>query len=162
MILPAIAGRRAGQSRREGWQGSCLRCPKLAWSGGVDFDGDATGSFLGLKPCLDPGKKSKTGEYAMTSLLKSCQRGPDWPEELSIPDWFRERAEALIGKLGEDHPDSKAFRQILTTGRIEEKAVDYLDFVSGKTNNEETILLAIDISHHCFATIKVMSMIPYR
>jgi hypothetical protein len=97
----------------------------------------------------------------MTTLLRSCQQGPDWPE-LTIPDWFRERAEALIAKLGEDHPDSKVFRQILTAGRIEEKAVEHLDFIAGKTQHDETIQLAIDISHHCFATIKVMSAIPLR
>lgn len=97
----------------------------------------------------------------MATLLKSCMKGPDWPE-LSIPEWFRERAEALIAALGEDHPDSTVFRQILSAGIIEEKAVDHLDFIAGKTQNEETIKLAIDVSHHCFATIHVMSQIPLR
>lgn len=95
------------------------------------------------------------------TLLKSCMHGPEWPE-LSIPDWFRERAEALIGKLGEDHPDFKVFRQILSTGKIEEKAVDHLDFIAGKTEQAETIQLAVDISHHCFAAIKVISSVLLR
>lgn len=87
-------------------------------------------------------------------------KGPDeWPE-LAIPDWFRERAEALIAQLGEDCPESKAFRQILTAGHIEEKALDYVDFVGSRTSNWESIQLAVDLSQHCYSTIKVMTLIP--
>ncbi len=95
----------------------------------------------------------------MGELLKSCMRGPEWIE-LSIPDWFRERAEALIAKLGEDHPDSKAFRKILTTGHVEEKDIEFVDFIASKTPNWESIQLAADISQHCFATIKAMTLLP--
>lgn len=99
----------------------------------------------------------------MGTKLQSCMKGPqDWPAELTIPDWFRERAEALIAQLGEDHPDSKAFRSVLTTGHIDEKSVDYVDFISGKSQNDQSIQLAIDLSQHCFATIKIMTLIPLR
>jgi hypothetical protein len=97
----------------------------------------------------------------MATLLQSCMKGPDW-QEVIVPDWFRERAEALIAQLGEDHPDSKVFRGILSTDKISEKAVDHLEFIAGKTSVGESIQLAIDLSQHCFATIKVMTLIPLR
>lgn len=94
------------------------------------------------------------------SLLKSCMKGPDeWPE-LSIPDWFPPRAEALIAQMGEERPESRAFRQILTDGRIEEKAIDYVDFIASRTQNPDAIQLAIDISQHSFATIKCLALMP--
>jgi hypothetical protein len=87
-------------------------------------------------------------------------KGPtEWPE-LRIPEWFPERAEALIAQMGEERPESRAFRQILTAGHIEEKAIDYVDFIAGKTENLDAIQLAIDISQHCFTTIKCMTLIP--
>lgn len=99
----------------------------------------------------------------MTTNLQSCMKGPqDWPAELTIPDWFKERAEALIGQLGEEHPDSKAFRNILTNGHIDERSVDYVDYIAAKTDIPDSRQLAIDISHHCFSTIKVMTLIPLR
>lgn len=98
----------------------------------------------------------------MGSKLQSCMKGPEeWPE-LAIPDWFRERVEALIAQLGEDHPDSKAFGGVLTTGHIEAKGVDHLDFIAGKSQNADSIQLALDISQHCFATIMIMTLIPLR
>lgn len=99
----------------------------------------------------------------MATLLQSCMKGPqEWPAELTIPDWFKERAEALIGQLGEDHPDSKAFKVILTNGHIDERNVDYVDYIAAKTDNQDSRQLAIDISQHCFTTIKVMTLIPLR
>jgi hypothetical protein len=98
----------------------------------------------------------------MATKLQSCMKGPqEWPE-ITIPDWYRERAEALIAKLGEDHPDSKAFKNILTVGHVEEKAVDYLEFITANTKDEDSIQLAIDLSQHCFTTIKMMTLIPLR
>jgi len=99
----------------------------------------------------------------MATKLQSCMKGPqDWPAELTIPDWFKERAETLIGQLGEEHPDSKAFRTILTNGHIDERGVDYVDYIASKTENADSMQLAIDLSQHCFATIKVMTLIPLR
>jgi hypothetical protein len=99
----------------------------------------------------------------MGTKLQSCMKGPqEWPAELAVPDWFKERAEALIGQLGEDHPDSKAFRNILSTGHIDERSVDYVDFIASKTDNPDSRQLAIDISQHSFSTIKVMTLIPLR
>jgi hypothetical protein len=99
----------------------------------------------------------------MATKLQSCMKGPlDWPTELTIPDWFKERAEALIGQLGEEHPDAKAFRTILSNGHIDERGIDYVDFIASKTENPESRQLAIDISCHSFAIIKVMTLIPLR
>jgi hypothetical protein len=99
----------------------------------------------------------------MATLLQSCMKGPqEWPAELTLPDWFKERAEALIGQLGEDHPDSKAFRSVLTSGQIDEKSIDHMDFIAAKTTNPDSRALAVDLSEHSFSTIKIMTLIPLR
>ncbi len=97
----------------------------------------------------------------MLTLLKSCMKGPDWPE-LTVPEWYPPRAEAIIAHLGEDNPESKAFKRILTAGRIEEEAIEDLDRIAGKSNNVPTIMLAMDIAQHAFATIRIMTTIPLR
>jgi hypothetical protein len=109
-------------------------------------------------------EQSTRGEVTnMATKLQSCMKGPmEWPTDLTVPDWFTERAVALIGQLGEEHPDSKAFRSILTNGHIDERSVDYVDYIASKTENPESRQLAIDISNHCFTTIKVMTLIPLR
>ncbi len=105
----------------------------------------------------------KREDTNMATKLQSCMKGPmDWPAELTIPDWFKERAEALIAQLGEEHPDSKAFRSILTNGHIDERGVDYVDYIAAMTDIPDSRQLAIDISQHSFATIKVMTLIPLR
>lgn len=99
----------------------------------------------------------------MATKLQSCMKGPqDWPAEITVPDWYRERAEAVIARLGEAHPDAKAFKSVLDAGHLDEKTVDYIDFIAANTKESDSIQLAIDISQHCFSTIKVMTLIPLR
>jgi hypothetical protein len=40
----------------------------------------------------------------MALNLRSFFSGPDWVE-VNLPDWFKERAAALVKTIGEDHAD---------------------------------------------------------
>ncbi len=97
----------------------------------------------------------------MSTKLKFSLKGPDWPE-LSIPDWYKERAAPIIERLGADHPESKALQKILDAGKIEEAAVDELDDLANKSGNVPFIMLAVDTVQHSFTTIMMMTLIPLR
>ncbi|BBA36183.1 uncharacterized protein sS8_4253 [Methylocaldum marinum] len=98
----------------------------------------------------------------MAINLRSFFSGPEWAE-VSIPDWFKERAEALIGQLGDDNPDAQVFKDILVAGRIELEAVMRADELAGTTQNPDVFLLAIDIATHGFTVLQMIAqMVPWR
>jgi hypothetical protein len=85
--------------------------------------------------------------------------GPEWTD-LTVPEWYKERAEGLIAKLGEERPDSKVFNAILATGQIEEKVIGHVHFIASRTKETDSLQLAADIVQHSFATLKIMTLIP--
>ena len=98
----------------------------------------------------------------MAMNLRSFFSGPEWAE-ISLPDWFKERAEALIAQLGDDHPEVRVFKDILAAGRIEQEAAIRADELAGTTQNPDVFLLAIDIASHGFTVLQLIAqMVPLR
>lgn len=94
----------------------------------------------------------------MQNKLDFAMHGPSvWPD-IALPDWVAERAQPIVAKLGEDHAASRLFTNILSSGKIEEGAVDQLDDVMYHLGDPDAFMLAADISAHAFATIKVISL----
>ncbi|WP_348760049.1 hypothetical protein [Candidatus Methylocalor cossyra] len=100
--------------------------------------------------------------YGMALNLRSFFNGPEWAE-ISVPEWFRERAAALIAQLGDDHPDVQLFKDLLAAGRIEQEAVQRAGDLAGTTKNPDVFLLAVDIATHSFLVLQLIAqMVPLR
>lgn len=97
----------------------------------------------------------------MAMQLRSFFTGPEWAE-ISIPDWFKERSQALSARLGAEHPELALFTAILNAGRIEQDAVVNLDQLAGSTQDSEVFLLAVDLATHAFTVMQSIALIAPR
>jgi hypothetical protein len=94
--------------------------------------------------------------------LRSFFYGPEWPE-VSLPDWFKERATALIAALGPDKGESKLFQAILDANSFKLEMVQPLDDLIGFSQNTDAVQLATDISVHAFTTVSIIGqVVPAR
>jgi hypothetical protein len=90
------------------------------------------------------GKVSSPQPNRITSYGGAAKILHEWTD-LTVPEWYKERAEGLIAKLGEERPDSKVFNAILATGQIEEKVIGHVHFIASRTKETDSLQLATDI-----------------
>lgn len=94
----------------------------------------------------------------MAMNLKAFFPGPEWVE-ISIPDWFKERAETIIKALGDDQADVLLFKEILAAGKVTEDAAVRADALARATQNSDVFLLAIDIASHAFTVLQTIAQV---
>lgn len=90
----------------------------------------------------------------MTMNMRPLFAAPsDWPA-VSVPDWFKERANAVIAELGEESEDVQLFKEILADGHISQNALEKADKLASTTKNQECFLLAIEIGSHAYTVVQ--------
>lgn len=94
----------------------------------------------------------------MAMNLKAFISGPEWVE-VSVPEWFKERAETVIKTLGDDHAEVQLFKEILAAGTVSENAAERADALAGTTQSSDVFLLAIDIASHAFAVLQTITQV---
>ena len=97
----------------------------------------------------------------MAMNLRSFFTGPEWAV-ISVPDWFKERNQALVERLGADNPEIALFAEIVNAGLIEEDAVIKLDQLAGATQDSEIFLLAVDLATHAFTVMQSIALMAPR
>lgn len=87
--------------------------------------------------------------------MRAFSIGPEW-DEISIPDWFKERTEALTAQIGDDSPEAVLFKDILAKGHLTKDALASADKLAGDTQTREVFLLAVDIATHGFTVLQAI------
>lgn len=94
----------------------------------------------------------------MSMNLKAFFSGPAWVD-VTVPEWFKERVDAIAKTLGDDHADLALFKEILAEGKVTEDAAMRADALAGTTQAPEVFLLATDIGLHAFTVLQMITQV---